>query len=77
MGRDGRAPGVGGLQLAGGARLLRPEEQVFAAMLEGGGPSSWPATWRSRPSAKRLAAIAGVHRSRGCVPWVVERADGG
>src|ERR1022692_808767 len=33
MVQDGQAPGSAGLQLAGGAPLLRPEEQVLAAML--------------------------------------------
>ena len=62
MGRDGQAPGSAGLQLAGGAALLRPEEQVLAAMLDG-----WRAQQLARNLAfstieKRLAAIAGVHR---------------
>jgi hypothetical protein len=35
MGRDRQAPGSAGLHLAGGAVLLRPEEQVPEAMLEG------------------------------------------
>ena len=46
MGRDGQAPGSAGLQLAGGAVLLRPEEQVIEAMLEG---------WRVQQLARNLA----------------------
>jgi integrase/recombinase XerC len=46
MGRDGLAPGSAGLQLAGGAVLLRPEEQVLEAMLEG---------WRAQQLARNLA----------------------
>jgi len=44
--RDGRVPGAAGLQLMGGAVLLRPDEQVFAAMLEG---------WRAQQLARNLA----------------------
>ena len=46
MGRDGLAPGSAGLQLAGGAALLRPEEQVLAAMQDG---------WRAQQLARNLA----------------------
>ena len=46
MGRDGLAPGSAGLQLAGGAVLLRPEEQVLEAMLNG---------WRAQQLARNLA----------------------
>ena len=43
MVQDGQAPGSAGLQLAGGAPLLRPEEQVLAAMLDGlAGPAAGP-----------------------------------
>ena len=46
MGQDGQAPGSARLQLAGGAPLLRPEEQVLAAMLDG---------WRVQQLARNLA----------------------
>ena len=46
MGQDGRAPGSAQLQLAPGVPLLRAEEQVFAAMLEG---------WRDQQLARNLA----------------------
>jgi len=46
MGREGLAPGSAGLQLAGGAVLLRPEEQVLEAMLDG---------WRAQQLARNLA----------------------
>ena len=76
MGRDGQAPGSAGLQLAGGAPLLRPEEQVLEAMLEG-----WRAQQLARNLAfstigKRLAAIAAFTRACGCVPVGVDGADG-
>lgn len=34
-GQDDRFPGAAGLHLAEGVALLRPEEQVFEAMLDG------------------------------------------
>jgi hypothetical protein len=46
-------PGSASLELAGGARLLRPEEQVFEAMLEG---------WR----VQQLARTPPSSASSGC-----------
>ena len=40
------APGSAGLHLVGGLMLLRPEEQVFTAMLDG---------WRNQQLARNLA----------------------
>lgn len=54
MGQDALAPGAARLQLAGGARLLRPDEQVFEAMLEG---------WRVQQLARNLAASTPVKRA--------------
>ena len=45
MGRDG-TPGSAGLHLAAGVPLLQPDEQVFAAMLDG---------WRAQQLARNLA----------------------
>nr|WTB04038.1 hypothetical protein OG546_07220 [Streptomyces antimycoticus] len=45
-GKDGRAPGAARLYLADGVPLLRPEEQVFEAMLDG---------WRNQQLARNLA----------------------
>jgi len=45
VGRDG-TPGSAGLHLAAGVPLLHPDEQVFAAMLEG---------WRAQQLARNLA----------------------
>lgn len=42
----GSAPGAAGLHLVGGLPLLRPEEQVFEAMLDG---------WRNQQLARNLA----------------------
>ena len=46
VGQDGRAPGSAGVHLAGDVPLLHPDEQVFAAMLEG---------WRAQQLARNLA----------------------
>ena len=40
------APGSVALQLANGVRLLRPDEQVFTAMLDG---------WRNQQLARNLS----------------------
>jgi integrase/recombinase XerC len=53
VGRDGQAPGAAALQLACGAALLRPEEQVLAAMLDG---------WRAQQLARNLADATVVQR---------------
>ncbi|OLT30463.1 integrase [Nocardiopsis sp. CNR-923] len=56
MSRDALAPGSAGLHLVGGLSLLRPEEQVFEAMLEG---------WRNQQLARNLAfsTIDGRHKA--------------
>ncbi|WP_330256897.1 site-specific integrase [Nocardia sp. NBC_00565] len=46
MGKQGVAPGSAALHLVDGLSLLRPEEQVFAAMLDG---------WRNQQLARNLA----------------------
>jgi integrase/recombinase XerC len=46
MDSRGSAPGVARLHLADGVPLLRPEEQVFTAMLDG---------WRNQQLARNLA----------------------
>ena len=63
MGRDG-TPGSAGLHLAAGVPLLHPDEQVFAAMLEGGGCSSWPGPVRWFRAQCRL-----VQRVRQVAVW--------
>ncbi len=45
-GFDGPVPAAGGLRVVGGLPLLRPAEQVFAAMLDG---------WRNQQLARNLA----------------------
>ena len=46
MGGTRLAPGAAGLHLVGGLPLLRPDEQVFTAMLNG---------WRNQQLARNLA----------------------
>jgi integrase/recombinase XerC len=46
VGGERVVPGSAGLQLAAGVGLLRPEEQVFTAMLDG---------WRNQQLARNLA----------------------
>jgi integrase/recombinase XerC len=49
------APGMAGLHMAAGLALLRPEEQVFAAMLDG---------WGSQQVARNLAPATVEGRQR-------------
>lgn len=65
----GAAPGAAGLYLAGGLTLLRPEEQVFDAMLDG---------WRNQQLARNLAfstiearerQLRAFARHADCFPW--------
>jgi integrase/recombinase XerC len=67
--QDGLAPGTAGLHLADGLALLRPEEQVFAAMLDG---------WRNQQLARNLAlstingrekAVQAFARHAEVFPW--------
>lgn len=69
VGRDGSAAGSAGLHLAGGVALLRPEEQAFAAMLDG---------WRNQQLARNLAfstingrekTVQSFARHAGAFPW--------
>ena len=64
MGRDG-APGSAGLHLAAGVPLLHPDEQVFAAMLEG---------WRAQQLARNLA-LATIGRREAMVRAFAAHAD--
>ena len=77
MAGEDRVPGVASLQLAGGARLLRPDEQVFAAMLEG---------WRAQQLARNLAfgtiggreaAVRAFARHADAFPWAWSAQLGG
>jgi integrase/recombinase XerC len=67
--RNGLAPGAAGLHLVDGLSLLRPEEQVFSAMLDG---------WRNQQLARNLAfstingrekAVQAFARHADALPW--------
>ena len=64
MAQDGQAPGSAGLQLAGGAPLLRPEEQVLAAMLDGWRVQQLARNLAFSTTTKRLAAIGAYTGTR-------------
>jgi integrase/recombinase XerC len=65
MGSEGRAPGSADLHLAAGVPLLHPDEQVFAAMLEG---------WRAQQLARNLA-FATIGRRLAVVGAFAAHAD--
>src|SRR5580704_11278922 len=65
MGPEGRAPGSADLHLAAGVPLLHPDEQVFAAMLEG---------WRAQQLARNLA-FATIGRRLAVVRAFAAHAD--
>ena len=76
-GLDGIAPGAARLHLADGVALLRPEEQVFTAMLAG---------FANQQLARNLARTTvggpgehgpGVCRLREHLPVAVDAGDGG
>ncbi|MFC7641969.1 tyrosine-type recombinase/integrase [Streptosporangium lutulentum] len=62
---DGLAPGTAGLHLVGGVALLRPEEQVFEAMLDG---------WRNQQLARNLA-LSTIEKREGRLRAFGEHAE--
>ena len=66
VGSGGRPAGAAELHLADGLALLRPEEQVFAAMLDG---------WRAQQLARNLA-FSTVHGRVKAVEAFARHADG-
>ena len=75
MGLGRAGAGFGGAAPGGGVPLLRPEEQVFAAMLEG-----WRAQQLARNLAfchgrKRLAAVGAFAAHADALPWAWTAAD--
>ena len=65
MGRDEQAPGTARLHVTPGVPLLRPDEQVFAAMLEG---------WRSQQLARNLGT-ATIGKRETAVRAFAQHAD--
>jgi hypothetical protein len=72
---DGPAPGAAALELAGGAALLRPEEQVLTAMLDGWRMQQLARKPRGRHDRAAAGGGAGVHRALRCVPAGLGRPD--
>ena len=62
-------PGSASLQLAGGARLLRPEEQVFEAMLEGWRVQQLARNLATSTAGKRATAVRAFTRHADAFPW--------
>ncbi|WP_406314610.1 hypothetical protein OHA77_39935 [Streptosporangium sp. NBC_01639] len=62
---DGVVPGAAGLHLVGGVALLRPEEQVFEAMLDG---------WRNQQLARNLA-LSTIEKREGRLRAFGEHAE--
>lgn len=69
VGQDGLTPGSAALYLVDGVSLLRPEEQIFSAMLDG---------WRNQQVARNLAfstisgrekVVDAFARSADAWPW--------
>lgn len=69
IGRDGEAPGAAGLHRAGGAALLRPEEQTLAAMLDGLRDQQLARSLAFSTMGKRLTAIGADTRHGDAFPW--------
>jgi site-specific recombinase XerD len=69
VGRDGQAPGAAALQLAGGAALLRPEEQVLAAMLDGWRMQQLARNLADATIGQRLAAVRAFAAHCEAFPW--------
>jgi integrase/recombinase XerC len=65
MGREAGAPGAAGLHLVDGVALLRPDEQMFTAMLDG---------WRAQQLARNLAYTT-IEKRLGAVRAFAHHAD--
>ena len=63
-------PGAASLQLARGARLLRPEEQVFEAMLEGWRVQQLARSLATSTAGKRATAVRAFTCHADAFPWV-------
>jgi integrase/recombinase XerC len=63
------APGSVGLVLVGGVALLRPEEQVFVAMLDGWGHQQLARNLALSTVESRAAGVGRFARHAACYPW--------
>lgn len=69
MGPDGRAPGAAALQLVPGVRLLRPDEQVFSAMLDGWADQQLARNLAPSTIGKRAVAVRAFAGHVNAEPW--------
>src|SRR5690242_5984924 len=69
MGRDGQAPGAAELRLAATVPLLRPDEQVFTAMLDGWRDQQLARNLAATTAAKRAAAVRAFAGHADAYPW--------
>ena len=77
MGSNGPAPGAARLHLADGVALLRPEEQVFTAMLAGFAQPAAGAEPGPHDGGGPGEHGPGVRRLRERLPVAVDAGDGG
>jgi site-specific recombinase XerD len=66
---DGQAPGAAVLQLVPGVRLLRPDEQVFTAMLEGWADQQLARNLAPSTIEKRASAVRAFAAHANAEPW--------
>ena len=69
MGLDGRAPGAAALHLVPGVSLLRADEQVFTAMLDGWADQQLARNLAVGTIAKRAAAVRAFASHANAQPW--------
>jgi integrase/recombinase XerC len=69
VGVDGRAPGAAVLQLVPGVRLLRPDEQVFTAMLDGWADQQLARNLAASTIEKRASAVRAFAAHANAEPW--------
>jgi site-specific recombinase XerD len=69
MRAEGHAPGAAALQLVPGVRLLRPDEQVFTAMVEGWASQQLARNLAPGTIAKREQAVRAFAAHADAEPW--------
>jgi site-specific recombinase XerD len=69
MGLDGRPPGAAALHLVPGVPLLRADEQVFAAMLDGWADQQLARNLAASTISKRVEAVRAFAVHAGAEPW--------
>jgi len=69
MGLNGRAPGAAAVRLVPGVSLLRADEQVFTAMLDGWADQQLARNLAASTVAKRAAAVRAFASHANAQPW--------